>query len=351
MKIPKPTDQIVKLIDDAWVARAASEQHREYFGISQIGHHCQRYLWLNFRWAIREKFDGRMLRLFDRGHREEASIVANLRAIGIDVQNTGSQQSRVSFPWHIRGHMDGLAPYGIPGISKKPHVFEFKTHNKKSFDELQRDGLRKSKPMHFSQLQCYMYGAKVERGLYVAVCKDDDRLYTERIELDREFAEKLIERAKNIVQMEEAPPPISTDPSWYQCKMCTAHAMCHQQQPTKQINCRTCAHSTVRETDWRCERHDADDIPVEFQRQGCEAHVLHPSMVPWERKASNDQWEAIYVIDGKDVRNGEGDAFVFASSEIVANPSECANPQAVTQELRETMGGKIVDFSDEEIPF
>ena len=338
--IPKPTDHIVSKIDELWQKKP--DEPREYFGVSGIGHHCERYMWLNWRWAVREQFSGRMLRLFDRGHREEQSVVNNLRAIGIDVQSTGTNQSSVHLGWHVKGHIDGLAPYGIPGVSKKPHIIEIKTHNKKSFDDLEKTGVEKSKPMHYAQMQVYMYGAKVERALYVAVCKDDDRMYTERIKLDREYAEKMINRAKRIVQSDEIPPPISTDPSWYQCKFCSAHAMCHEQTPTQHVNCRTCAHATVRETDWRCERHDADDIPAHFQRQGCEAHVLHPHLVPWPRRASSDQWEAIYVIDGKDVRNGEPDAFTFGSKEILANPNECAAPQDLTQQLREEMGGRIV---------
>jgi len=54
---------------------------------------------------------------------------------------------------------------------------------------------------------------------------------------------------------------------------------------------------------------------------------------------AHDQWHAIYYIDGKPVLNGsEG----FASSEILANPSECANPSEFTQALREEFDGRIV---------
>jgi hypothetical protein len=338
--IPKATDSIAARID-RYSVECQTDQPREYMGVSGIGHLCERWVWLNFRWAVREKFEGRMLRLFDRGHREEVAVIANLRGIGVDVQSTGANQSRVNLGKHLRGHMDGLIEKGIPGISKKPHILEIKTHNKKSFDQLVKDGVQKSKPQHYAQMQLYMVGAKVDRALYYAVCKDDDRIHTERIKLDQAYADKMIAKAHRLALSDEMPPPISRDPSWYQCQWCAARPICHEKQPSTQVNCRTCANATVRENDWRCERHDADGIPVEFQREGCEAHVLHPHLVPWPRKASPDKWEAVYVIDGKDVRNGEPDAFTFGSKEILANPSECANPQPLTVELRQEMGGRI----------
>ena len=47
------------------------QELRPYLGMSQIGHHCERYLWLSFRWCFDSYFEPRMLRLFARGHREE----------------------------------------------------------------------------------------------------------------------------------------------------------------------------------------------------------------------------------------------------------------------------------------
>jgi hypothetical protein len=50
---------------------------------------------------------------------------------------------------------------------------------------LEKKGVKVSKPMHWAQMQVYMLGTKIERALYVAVCKDDDRIYTERVKYDR----------------------------------------------------------------------------------------------------------------------------------------------------------------------
>ena len=320
-------------------------------GASVLGHICDRWLWLSFRWAVQPKFDGRILRLFRRGQNEESTIVSDLRAIGLDLRNFSHQQTkgnffkyqtRVEFGCHVSGSIDAVIESGVPEAPKAKHVAEFKTHNKKSFDALVKDGVEKSKPEHFTQMQVYMHGTEINRALYVAVCKDDDRIYTERIRYNKDMASKAIERGQRVALANQMPEPISTDPSWYQCKFCPAHEFCHETKTTKHVNCRTCAHSTAKnDSTWRCERHDADDIPVEYQRTGCESHTLHPDLVPWQRKDGLDDWTAVYVIEGRDVANGEGDAHVFTSKELLANPKACAQNDEFITELRKNMSGKI----------
>ena len=332
MKIPEPNYSIQSLIDR--YHESLAEPPRPHMGCSQLGHPCDRWLWLSFRWAVQPKLPGRILRLFRRGQMEEAVIVSDLRAIGIDVRCTGDQQVRVNLGAHISGSIDAIIESGVPEAPKKRHIAEFKTHSKKSFDDLEKNGVEKAKPEHWVQMQLYMHGTKIDRALYVAICKDDDRIYTERVRYDKEVAEKYIERGRRIALSDRMPEPISTDPSWYQCKQCPAHEFCHETRLTKHVNCRTCAHSTALENGaWRCEYYDADDIPVEFQRQGCDGHVLHPDMVPWKMKDSPWPWIAVYEIEGRDVANGEGDAHVYTSREILANPTACSLGDECIEEL------------------
>ena len=64
-------------------------------------------------------------------------------------------------------------------------------------------------------------------------------------------------------------------------------------------------------------RYGEAEIPVEAQRTGCECHVLHPDLVPWEIKNSNEEFTAIYIIDGQEVRNGAPDARTCSSEELL----------------------------------
>lgn len=352
MNIPEPSISVVSLIDKHYENNA--EPPRPHMGCSLLGDPCERWLWLSFRWAVVPSFTGRMLRLFQRGKDEEEKIISNLRAIGCHVTTTNKNrtQIRVDFGKHVSGSLDGIIESGIPEAPKARHVFEAKTHSLKSFKDLEKNGVEKSKPEHFIQMQAYMHGTSIERALYYAVCKDNDHIYTERVHYNKEAAEKAIERGQRLALTERMPPPISTDSTWYQCKLCSGYEFCHDFQLTKQVNCRTCAHSTPKENStWRCELCDSDDIPVEFQRTGCESHVLHPDLVPWklDQEASTEK-EAVWIIDGKSIRNGAPDANCFASKELIANLPACLENEPVVKELRVTADARII-YSEDDIPF
>lgn len=335
--IPAPRDPITEAIDAAYAADKQSLRH--HLGLSYAGHHCERWIWLSFRWAVQEPFEGRILRLFKRGQDEEARFKEALARVGITITD---DQKFVGFGSHVSGSIDGIA-MGLPQ-SSKPHLAEFKTHSKKSFDDLKSKGVQASKPIHYAQMQTYMLGLGLERGLYGAVCKDDDRLYFERVHLDKEFALKIIERAKRIATAERMPDPISTRPDWYQCKMCPAYAMCHEKQPTQHVNCRTCAHSTPTSGGtWHCERHKVE-IPKENQPDGCHDHVLHPDMVPWELNGDlSTDHIATYMIEGLPVANGHPDKHVFASDELIADASGCALGREEINRIKEAFpGAKVV---------
>lgn len=336
MKIPVDIiDPVARAIDAAH--EAVKEAPRQHLGASIIGHECDRWLWYSFRWAVIEQFPGRIKRLFRRGHREEETLIADLKFVGVDFRPAVS----IDFGAHVGGTPDGIAVSGVPDAERSPHVLEFKTHALKSFNQLEKDGVQKSKPLHYAQMQAYMLGTKIDRALYVAVCKDDDRLYTERVHFDRPFAERIISRATSITLRDRIPDRLTHDPSWFVCKFCPAQKMCHYGDWTKEVNCRTCAHATpVDDGTWHCARWDSE-IPSDAQLSGCASHALHPDLVPWAMADSEDDWTAVYVIDGKPVKNGEAKRGVFASSELIADHKACANADDFIEEVRESMGGRI----------
>jgi len=293
MKLPKPMHTLTAKIDRHHEEKA--EPPRPHFGLSSCGEECERKLWLNFRWAVIEKFSGRILRLFRRGHNEEFTLVEDLKAAGLTIEHAGADpQKRVSFGCNVSGSLDGIITSGVPEAPEKRHILEMKTHSKKSFDDLLKHGVEKSKPMHYAQMQVYMLGIGIDRALYVSICKDDDRIYTERVKLNKDYATKKVERSKRIAMSDTMPPPISTRPDWYQCKLCSAYEFCHKTKTTKEVNCRTCAHSTPLQSDgFRCERWNSE-IPTEAQRKGCPSHVVHPDLVPVKLLGGTGKWTAFY---------------------------------------------------------
>ncbi len=299
-------DPIVAAIYAHYESEGAKEKSRTYLGASIIGKECSRALWYDFRWASKEKFDGRKLRLFQTGHLAEPRFVSDLRAIGAIVHEvdpaTGKQFGFVDHGGHARGHMDGCAK-GIPTGGAKWHVLEFKTHNDKSFTALKKDGVKKSKPVHYAQAIWYMGQAGLDRCLYLAVNKDTDELYSERIEFDRVDYERLQAKFDAVIFAATPPPKLRDDPKYFVCNMCTHKQVCHGHQ-VPNLSCRTCVHATPeREGDarWSCAKH-GPEIPGDAQREGCADHLPLPFLLTYaEPLDAGDGWIEFRRKDKQDI--------------------------------------------------
>lgn len=348
--IPQPTHGTVQLIYQLHGRRAAEEPPRGYLGWSQIGETCDRALWYSFRWAEREALDGRMLRLFNTGHLEEARVLQELKDAGVEVWDrdpaTGEQFEVVSVNGHLRGHLDAIAR-GLPEAPKTAHLVDVKTVRAKKFEELLKKGMRELYPKYWAQAHGYMGKMQLPRAMFIFVCKDDDRIHLERFEFDRAEFERFEQRAARIVAAAEPPPRISTDPAWHVCKYCSYHALCHA-TAAPQVNCRTCAHSTpATEGAWSCARYQVE-IPIENQLQGCGDHRYIPILLERFGKAVDADAAAntvTYQAEGGAFTNGEPPE-AFASAEIralqdkrflVAGPAD-----PYVQQLRREFGAEVV---------
>ncbi len=226
-------------------------KHRPYLGCSKLGHSCARYLWYSFRWCYQSEHTGRQLRLFGRGHREEPSIIAELEKIGVHCYN--DQEEIVMSFGHAKGHIDSRC-IGVPEAPNTEHLAEFKTMNLKGFKTLKKDGVQKSKPIYYGQMQIYMRKLGLTRALFITVCKDNDEWYVERVKLDKGFADDMERKADSVILAEE-PPEKEFPSTWYECKWCDAKGICHGTAPVQE-NCRTCvACNLLPEGKWECSRH------------------------------------------------------------------------------------------------
>ena len=346
-KIPERINTLQALLDKA--VEEEPKGIRGHLGISGLGYPCDRKIWLNFRWALEEQIPGRILRLFDRGKREEEVIVALLSKIGVKMRDTGSKQRKVDLGKHVGGSPDGIAEYGVPGGGSQPHLLEFKTANKSSFNQMIKNGVEVAQPMHYVQMQCYMHATGMERAWYIMICKDDDRIHDERIKYDREVAERFVARGQGIAMAARMPPPISRDPSWWQCKMCPYHSLCHGEReghiiPTLSINVRTDAHGTPMEDGTWYHEYWGATLPIEHQNNDAGgAHVFHPDLVPasWKMVEPLDEWTAVWQTPWGRIANGMPRKGVYSSKEIQANPEMCAAGDDNVEDIRREMGGEI----------
>lgn len=281
---PSPT---VSAIYAAYERRQESWYSRR-LGASVIGRECARQLWYQFRWTGRPLFKGQKLRLFNTGHLEEPRIVDDLRAIGCEVHDvdpdTGKQFTFTEVDGHFVCKIDA-ALRGIPEAPKAWHAAEFKTCNDKSFKRVQSMGVAKAKPEHFAQLLMGMATSKMKRGLYVAVNKNTDEIYTERIRIDDHWdtVDSLRLKARKVVMAKVPPAKISESPDYFACNWCDFHDHCHGDK-VPDTTCRTCCHvtpimegaeSSRVQGRWRCDRHSKALQPDE-QERACADHLFIP---------------------------------------------------------------------------
>ena len=268
-------NDIVRLIDTAMETEAAAEPpFRRHLGGSMIGRPCERELWYQFRWTKAGSHRGRMLRLFNRGHREEERFVGYLEKIGVKVRafdENGQQWRILDVDGHFGGSLDGLAT-NVPMIDPNEEILlEFKTHNTKSFVGLRTDGVRRAKPSHWAQMQVYMYKRQLRLALYMAVNKNDDDLHCEWVLCEPEEGARLIEKAERIIRAPKPPLRISDSPMWFECKFCDFKGPCHMGEPLRK-SCRTCVNSEpVADGQWACRLWKAI-IPVDVIPVGCDAY-------------------------------------------------------------------------------
>lgn len=278
--IPERQNATVPAMYEWRVRQAALEPPRPHLGASIVGHSCKRRIWGAFRWLFRETSDGKLLRIFNTGKREEERVFEELRGIGCEVSTgpePGTQWTFSAIDGHFGGSMDA-AVRGLPEAPKRWHCLEIKTHNDKSYKALVKEGVRAWKPMHWVQMQLYLRHFELERAAYIAINKNDDSIYLERVEYDSGKAEEFVARAEDIVYSEDAPLKLSDDPEHWECKMCPMHAQCHGTEAPVP-SCRSCSHSTpVANGKWHCEWWNSD-IPLDAQAKGCKDHRYIPALL------------------------------------------------------------------------
>lgn len=300
---------------------AENDSFRSHLGGSMIGRSCDREIWYGFRWAKRGNHDGRILRLFGRGHKEEFIFVEDLRRAGFIVEEYAKrlvlncetmkyEQFDWDEPWdglpgisyqdvshipqhlqlaeklgiklaqwrignhngHFGGSLDGkcIPPFAIPGVEGKI-LLEFKTHNDNSFKKLKLEAVQKAKPEHWAQMQTYMHHEKLGAALYAAINKNTDERYFEIVRYDKEAGERFTERAHRLIYTTKAPDRVGKHASWFECKFCDYLQICHYNEAPEK-NCRSCKHACpIDDGKWHCGLHRGT-IPVDFIPKGCDSY-------------------------------------------------------------------------------
>lgn len=339
-----------------------AQQARGYLGASIIGHPCERYLWYAFRACCKPEFDGRMYRLFETGQLAEDRFIRELRCIGCEVHNVaedGGQFAVSAFGGHFSGHMDACI-LGVPEAPKTWHVGEFKTHSAKSFAKLVKDGVKVSKPQHYGQTMVYMHLSGMTRALYLAVNKDTDDLYSERIRYDKLEAERYMRRAEYIINAVSPPTRIADRPDWHICRYCDAKKICHGDEmfalPVPSINCRQCCHSTPVtsgpgqvdcEPRWVCERHKRGLSKADCECS-CEDHLVLPGLITFAHPIDSGPDFIAFEFDNESHYQFRCGPDGYSTKELMVLPSSVINGPTI-RAAKELFGATVTGCARDDI--
>jgi hypothetical protein len=272
---------VLKQNIEQYCVTAYDDGFRSHLGASLIGGDCARYMWYVFRWAFTEQYSGRMLRLFKRGHFEEARFLTYLNGAGLIAcghdPDTGNQFRVSAVNGHFGGSLDGK---GWPaneeftkaiGFEMPQMLLEFKTKGTGSgFVNMTKNGVKVENKQHYTQMCVYGYFNNLDYAIYMVVNKNDDDLHLEVVELDKTVAEAAIAKAETIVNSNIPPAKLSVNPAFFTCKFCNAVGVCHNNLPMVK-NCRSCKYARpVENAEWLCEKY-ANNIPKDFLKTGCDS--------------------------------------------------------------------------------
>ena len=237
--------QISALIDTGLQQARAGQTKRLYLGASRLGVACERQLQFEYAQAPVDHgrdFQGRILRIFERGHLNEASMVTWLRGAGFDLR-THKALPDGSFEQYgfsvaegrLQGHIDGVFVAGPEGFAY-PALWETKNLNAKSWRDLQKNGLAVSKPVYAAQVAVYQAYLELHEhpALFTAVNADTMEIYAELIPFDAALAQRMSDRAVRVITATEAQeqlPRAYLDPTHFECKFCAYAERCWKARP------------------------------------------------------------------------------------------------------------------------
>ena len=202
---PNPTEaDIVAAIDAAMSARNQAQPRRQYLGASRIGEACERRLGYEYHQIPKDEgcsFTGKTLRIFDMGHDGESRMADYLKVAGFELithKEDGKQIAVEDAAGRIKGHLDGVL---ISGPVKLPYpcLWENKALGEKSWKDVVKHGLRKSKPVYFVQMQLYMGYHELSNGVFTALNRDTGEIYVELVPFDARSCQDSIDKAVRIV--------------------------------------------------------------------------------------------------------------------------------------------------------
>jgi hypothetical protein len=212
-QLPRPPnigDAVNAAINAVLVARNRAQPPRRYVSTSGIGRECSRQIQFDYLAVPKDEgrdFEPKTLRIFEAGHRGEDVVAGWLRAGGFDVRTNRSDGRQFGFSvlnGRFKGHIDGCVVSG-PAPIAYPALWESKALGAASWKDVVKRGVVLSKPIYAAQIALYQaYLDLPNPALFTALNRDTWELYCELVIFDAAMAQRMSDRAVEIVRASEA---------------------------------------------------------------------------------------------------------------------------------------------------
>lgn len=251
---------------------------RDHLGASVIGDECLRKIWYKFHNVQLQKLDARMIRLFNRGHLEEARFISMLECAGVAVEFITDNNKQFGYSFgYFGGSIDGIG-YNIPDLPNEKVMLEFKTMSEKRFKQFSELGVEFVDQVYYNQLQCNMYCMNTQNktdfkhSLFICVNKNNDDISIEIVDYNEQIGKSMYERAIDIVNSKSIPLPIKSSKAMYPCKLCEYKEYCFDNKEYENkscMNCELCSFDCLSKTK-KCDfdfKQFSEDCYVKFVRE------------------------------------------------------------------------------------
>jgi hypothetical protein len=233
------SEQVSALVDAGLQHQQAQQRPRTYLGASRLGVSCERALQYEFIQAPVDSgrnHSGRLLRIFERGHLNEDSMIQWLGHAGFDLKTTkpnGGQFGFSALNGRLQGHIDGVIVAGPEGF-KYPALWENKCLGSKSWRDLEKNKLAISKPIYHAQVVLYQAYLELHENpaIFTAINADTMEIYAELVPFDAVLAQRMSDRAIKVITAAEAGEQLNRayqDSTHFECRMCAWQDRCWRQ--------------------------------------------------------------------------------------------------------------------------
>jgi len=230
-------EKLVWAIDQALENENAKLPPKTYhaIGASRLGHECVRaiqYEYLRTSKGEGSAFSGQTLRIFARGHIFEDMMAGWLRKAGFILRTHDQYGKQFGFAvagGKLKGFCDGVF-VGGPAIYQYPALWECKALGSKSWKRIAKEKL-KGAPEYCGQMALYQAYLNLSDnpGVFTAINSDTMDIYEELVPFDPAEAQRLSDRAVNIIQASEAGewlPRVAQQSDFYLCTYCDYQDIC-----------------------------------------------------------------------------------------------------------------------------